>query len=505
MIIPHAPILAIFIPLFAAFLMPLIGLLASRRGIKHAKEWFAIAVVLVELGVVASMFPTIQAGQIITYRLGNWVPPMGIVLAIDGFNLLVAMIVAGLSALIVIYSFAYMERDTGLDQYYTLLFLVLAGMMGITLTGDIFNLYVFFEIMAIASYALVAFRRKWQSIEGSIKYMIVSSFGTSLILIGIALLYSMFGTLTIADLMQKLPLEQVSNLFVPLALFVTGFGIKIAMVPLHMWMPDAYQAAPSAVSALLSGATGAVGVYAMTRVVYMLYGAFGVGILFIVLGLVSMVLGGLMALVQIDLKRLLAYSGISQMGYTLLGLGLGTVLGIQGALFHLFNNAIYKTLLFLVAGAVVYRVGTSNMDELGGLWKNMPKTAILFTIGGLAISGVPPFNGFASKWTIYMAGVELGELGYWPGYLFTIVALIMSALTLAYFLKAINSIFLGPRPKHMSDVKEIPLSMMIPIVILAALCVVFGVLPQLGIEIVRPAQEAIMNSSGYIRAVLGGG
>lgn len=496
--IPHAPILAIMLPLFAAFLTPVVGILARRQGIKRAREWFAIAAVLAEFVIVASMVPAVGGGQVIVYQLGGWQPPWGINLAIDGLNLLVALIVAGISALVLIYSFVYMERDTGLDQYYTLFLLILAGMMGVALTGDIFNLYVFFEIMCIASYALVAFRRNWQSIEASIKYMIVSSLGTSFILLGVALLYGQMGSLNIGDLMQKFGGVVPSNLIVPLGLFMTGFGIKIAMVPLHMWQPDAYQAAPSAIAALFSGATATVGIYAMVRVVYMLFGILGVGMILAGLGLVSMVLGAFMALVQRDLKRLLAYSGISQLGYILLGIGLGTTLGIQGGLFHLFNNAIYKTMLFMIAGTIIYQVGTSNMDKLGGLWNNMPVTAMAFMVGALAISGVPPMNGFASKWTIYVAGIENGQ------YVFTIIALVVSALTLAYFLKAFNSIFLGQRPRHLKNVRETPISMLIPILLLAALCLVFGVLPNLGIELVRPAQEAVMNSSGYISAVLGG-
>jgi len=497
-VIPHAPILAILLPLFAAFLMPVVGILARRRGIKRAREWFAIAAVLAELVIVASMLPAVVGGQVLVYQLGGWQPPWGINLAIDGLNLLVALIVVGISALVAIYSFVYMERDTGLDQYYTLFLLILAGMMGVTLTGDIFNLYVFFEIMCISSYALVAFRRNWQSIEASIKYMIVSSLGTSFILLSVALLFGQVGSLNIGDLMQKFGGVVPSTLIVPLGLFMTGFGIKIAMVPLHMWQPDAYQAAPSAVAALFSGATTTVGIYAMVRVVYMLFGILGVGMILAGLGLVSMVLGAFMALVQRDLKRLLAYSGICQLGYILLGIGLGTTLGIQGGLFHLFNNAIYKTMLFMIAGTIIYQVGTSNMDKLGGLWNNMPVTAMAFMIGALAISGVPPMNGFASKWTIYVAGIEEGQ------YVFTIIALVVSALTLAYFLKAFNSIFLGQRPKHLKNVKETPISMLIPILLLAALCLVFGVLPHLGIELVRPAQEAVMNSGGYISAVLGG-
>ncbi len=511
--IESAPILAIALPLFTAFLMPVAGLLSKRYNVRIC-DWLATVAVVGTLLLVASMVPAVLSGRILVYRIGGWPSPWGISLAIDGLNLLVALIVASVAALVTIYSVTYMRSDTRRDLYYTLFMLATTGMIGVTLTGDIFNLYVFFEIMCIASYALVAFRRNWQSIEASIKYMIVSSLGTSFILLGVALLYGLVGSLNIAHLAQNLPLLPASTLILPLTFFVIGFGIKIAMVPLHMWMPDAYQAAPSAVAALFSGATATVGVYAMVRVVYMLFGAFGIGAMFAGLGLVTMVLGALMALVQRDLKRLLAYSGISQLGYILVGIGLGNLAaadptnlaaihGVQGGLFHLLNNAIYKTMLFMIAGALVYRVGTSDMDRLGGLWKNMPVTGTMFAVGALAISGVPPFNGFASKWTIYVAGVEAGQSGYWPGYLFTIVALITSALTLAYFLKAFNNIFLGQRPGHLTDVKETPRSMMFPIMILAVLCIVFGVLPQLGIDIIRPAQEAVMNSSGYIHAVLG--
>ncbi len=497
--IPHSPILAIFIPLFTAFLMPLMGIAAKKYKIKFLKEGFAVAMVLLELIVVFSMVPDVQGG-VVTYWLGNWQPPVGITLAIDGLGLLTAMIIAGISALVVVYSVTYMKREGGLSQYYTLIFLLMGGMMGIALTGDLFNLYVFFEIMSISSYALVAFRRKWQSIEASIKYMIVGSLGTSFILIGITLLYGMAGTLTMAHLMPRLALLPASSLLVPLVFIIVGVGIKLAIIPLHMWLPDAYQSAPSSISALFSGASAAVGVYTMIRIVYMIFNTAGVGLMLAGLGVVTMVVGALMALMQKDLKRLLAYSGISQMGYILLGVGVGTALGIQGGLFHMLNNALYKTMLFLIAGAIIYRVGTSNMDRLGGLWKNMPITAILFTIGALAISGVPPFNGFASKWMIYIAGVEAGGIGY----AFTAIAILTSALTLAYFIKAINSIFLGQRPKNLAEIRETPRLLLVPIVILGVLCVVFGILPQLGVDFVRPAQEAVMNTNGYITTVLGG-
>lgn len=502
--IAHAPILAIVVPLFAAFLTPVVSIVAKRFGVERARDWFVVGAAILMLLIVASMAPAVWRGEVLVYKLGGWSPPWGINLAVDGLNLLVALIIASVVSLIAIYSVVYMERDNGLEKYYTLLMLVTAGCMGVTLTGDVFNLFVFFEIMSISSYALVAFRRNWDSVEAGIKYMIIGSLGTSFILLSITLMYGLVGSLNIADLAGKMatikatqPLPMVVPLM--LTLFVVGFGIKIAMVPLHAWLPDAYQAAPSAVSALLSGATTTVGVYAMLRVSYMLFGALAIGTMFIILGLVTMVVGGLMALVQRDLKRLLAYSSISQMGYILLGVGFGTAMGIQGGLFHLLNNAIYKVLLFMCAGAIIYRVGTSNLDELGGLGKNMPITATLFVVGALAISGVPPFNGFASKWTIYVAGIEAGQ----P--ICTAIAVVMSALTLAYFLKAINLMFLGQRPEHLREVKEAPLLMLFPMLMLAAFCVVFGILPGLGIDLVRPAQGAVMNQLDYIGSVMGAG
>jgi len=503
-LIAHAPILAIVVPLFAAFLTPVVSIVAKRFGVERARDWFVVGAAILMLLIVASMAPAVWRGEVLVYKLGGWSPPWGINLAVDGLNLLVALIIVSVVSLIVIYSVVYMERDSGLEKYYTLLMLVTAGCMGVTLTGDVFNLFVFFEIMSISSYALVAFRRNWDSVEAGIKYMIIGSLGTSFILLSITLMYGLVGSLNIADLAGKIEAIKATQplpMIVPLmlTLFVVGFGIKIAMVPLHAWLPDAYQAAPSAVSALLSGATTTVGVYAMLRVSYMLFGALAIGTMFIILGLVTMIVGGLMALVQHDLKRLLAYSSVSQMGYILLGVGFGTALGIQGGLFHLLNNAIYKVLLFMCAGAIAYRVGTSNLDELGGLGKNMPITATLFVVGALAISGVPPFNGFASKWTIYVAGVEAGQ----P--ICTAIAVIMSALTLAYFLKAINLMFLGQRPEHLRDVKEAPPLMLFPMLVLAVFCVVLGILPSLGMDLVRPAQGAVMNQLGYIGSVMGAG
>lgn len=501
--IPHAPILVIVLPLFGAFFTPVVGILARRYNLKNAVEIFAIAVMIAVFVMVASMAPTVWGGQFITYQLGGWSPPWGINLAVDGLAIQMALMIAGLSTLVIIYSAAYMKRDSGLSYFYALVLLVIAGMMGTVLTGDIFNFYVFLEIMSVGSYALVAFRRNSESIEAGLKYLFIGSLGTSLILLSIAMLYGIVGSLNIADLGAKLTLyggAVPTGLVVSLALFVTGVMIKVAMVPFHVWLADAFTAAPTAISALLAGPAAVVGIYWVARLPYLPFGM-PVGIILVSLGLLSMIIGVLMALTQRDFKRMLAYHVISQKGYMVLGIGLGTfgaTLGAQGGLFHLLNHSTYKSMLFMCAGAVLFRTGSQKFDELGGLGKKMPITALTFLIGALAISGIPPLNGFASKYTIYLAGMQAGQ----P--LITAIAVLVSALTFASFFKAFSSVFLGQEHERFKEIREVPKSMLFPMLAMAVLCIIIGLLPALGFNVAGPAQAAAENSAGYISHVIGG-
>jgi len=504
--IPHAPILAIVLPLFAAFLMPLVGLLSKRYNAAKACDWFAIAAMIGTILLVADMAPTVWGGHILTYKLGGWSPPWGINLAIDGLSIQMALMIAGLGTLVIIYSAGYMQRDTRKDLFYALTLLAITGMMGIVLTGDIFNFYVFLEIMSVSSYALIAFRRDSNAIEAGIKYLFIGSLGTSLILMSVAMLYSFVGSLNIADLGAKLATYREGAQPVPailiasLALFVTGVMIKVAMVPFHAWLADAFTAAPTTISALLAGPGAVVGIYWVARLPYLPFGL-PVGIILISLGLLSMVVGVLMALTQHDFKRMLAYHVISQKGYMVLGIGLGTlgsVLGAQGGLFHLLNHSTYKCMLFMCAGAVLFRTGSQKFDELGGLGKNMPVTALTFLIGALAISGIPPLNGFVSKYIIYLGGVEAGL----P--IVTAIAVLVSALTFASFFKAFSSVFLGQRSERLRETQEAPKLMLFPMLMMAVICVAIGLLPALGFNIVGPAQSAAENSARYISQVIGG-
>jgi len=509
MIVDDLTILAIVVPLIGGFLTPLMGMLGRKVGSPKVRDYFAL---LVSIVTVVFMFyigkAVIGQGQMLTYSLAGRLAPWGINLAVDGFAFLAGLVGSSVTLVAVVYSLGFMEQGHGLDKYYLLLLILSAGMIGVSFTGDIFNLYVFFEIMSLTSYGLVAYYRDGKALEGAFKYLVIGALGTVAILLGIGVLYGMVGTLNIADLSVRLGAIQAASGFTSpmmfaLGLFIAGFGIKIGMIPLHVWLPDAYQAAPSSITAAFAGGTAVVGVYALLRSTFMLFGAVDMSTIFVFLGFVSMIVGAFMALVQTDLKRLLAYSGVSQMGYILVGVGVGGLgaglIGVEGGLFHMLNNAIYKSLLFLCAGVIVYKVGTTDMDKLGGLSSEMPVTTLTFLIGALAIAGIPFFNGFASKLQIYFATLQVNPL-------FTIISVVISALTLAYFLKALGEVFLGQPTEEVkesiAESKSIPKKMLIPMVFLAFLCVLLGVLPQLGLEIVEPASEALLSRVEYVEEVL---
>jgi len=501
-VIPHAPILAIVLPILGGFLSPVVGIIGKKYGRKRAPGIFALLIMGIVCVLVASMAVDIWAGNFVVYELGGWTPPWGINLAVDGLGAQMAVMIVGLGILVFLYSISYMEKEDGLGNFYALMLIVIAGMLGIVFTGDMFNFYVFLEIMSVGFYALVAFKRTPEGIEGGLKYLFIGSIGTASILISIAMLYGLVGSLNIADIGAKLMLYSGNvppALVLAFALFVTGVMVKVAMVPFHTWLPDALTGAPTVISALLAGPAAVVGIYWVARLPYLPFGM-PVGIILVALGLLSMVVGVLMALVQRDFKRMLAYHVISQKGYMVLGIGLGTlgsVLGAQGGLFHLLNHSTYKCLLFLCAGSVLLRARSQKFDELGGLAKRMPFTATMFLVGALAISGIPPMNGFVSKYCIYVSGIELGQ-----GWV-TAIGVLVSALTLASFLKAFSSVFLGQLPSKLGRVTEAPGPILVSMGVMAAVCVIIGLLPAIGFNVVGPAQAAAENSVSYIGHVLG--
>ena len=488
--IPLVAPIAIY--LFAAFTMPFANILGRKP-----RNIYAILLALAALGSVALLYSEAMAGTA-TYWFGNWEPAGGIVygitLAMDAFSWLMLSAISVLGLAVVVYSHKYTEKDESQYKYFALLFLLCAGMSGVVMTGDLFNLFVFLEISALSAVGLVAFRGEKNALAASFNYLVLASIATAFILIAVMLLYAETGTLNLADVASRMQDNFVVQF--ALALFIAGFAIEAALLPVHNWLPDAHSGAPSAVSALLSGAVVKMGVYGLLRVLFTLYIIAGANGLLLVLGLASMIGASFLMLRQSDIKRLLAYSTVSNVGFIIFGVGLGTFAGMSGALFHLVNHALFKGLLFLAAGAVIMQVKTRDMNSMGGLAKKMPWTMLAFAVGALAASGVPPFNGFASKWVLYNASFEISPL-------LTALALFASALTLAAMMKAFSGAFLGKMPHELSHVKEVPRSMLASMLLLALLCIVMGLFPDFVLEkVVNPAVNALLSPEIYAKAVL---
>lgn len=462
--------LVVAVPLGGAFLTALLGRKASR--LPGALGFLAT---LVTLLLCLWSICIIQRQQMIVYPVGKWLPPVGIVLVLDGLTAFLLVTVNVVAFLVAVYSLDYIDRFTGKWQFYSLFLLMLTGMNGVIVTGDLFNLFVFLEIAAVASYALVAFGTERHALEAAFKYAVMGSIGSAFILLGVALLYGAASTLNMADMAQALAAGQATHTtLVVSGLFLVGFGLKAAAVPFHAWLPDAHPSAPAPISAMLSGVLiKALGVYALCRVFYnVLLTAPRQEVRNIVmfLGVCSMVIGVFLAIGQWDMKRLLAYHSISQIGYVLLGIGLGTPMGLAGGLFHLFNHSIFKSLLFLNSGAVEYATGTRDLRKMGGLAARMPVTSSTTLVASMSIAGIPPFNGFWSKFLIILGAVQAGRYGYasW--------AVLASVLTLASFMKVMKYAFAGKLNPACEHVKEAPFYMKASMIGLAVICVLGGLL-----------------------------
>ncbi len=462
-------ILFVVLPLVVAGILPLVGKL-SRRVLPDLLANATMLFLLV-YGAVAGR-ALIAGGPVL--QQSPWLgEAVNIRLALDGFSLfmLVAISLVGLAASL--FSIDYMEHYGAKGNYYALYLVMIAGMNGLVLSTDLFSVYIFLEVAAVASYALVAYGLGRDELEAAFKYLMLSVVASAFVVAAIAVIFGMTGSLDFAAVAIALKeLNAGAVVGVAAAFFILGFGLKAALVPFHAWLPDAHPSAPAPISAVLSGLLIKVsGVYAMTRI---FFGVFGLtpalsGVLML-LGTVSMVVAAFLALGQKDMKRMLAYSSISQVGYVVLGIGIGTPLGIAGGLFHLFNHALAKGLLFLTSGSVQQATGTRDMDDMGGLAKRMPVTAVTNLIGSLSIAGVPPLNGFWSKLLIIVALVQAGH----P--VFAVIAVLASVLTLWYYLIMQRKAFFGKLNEKWAAVKEAPFWMTAATVLLALLCVGIGIL-----------------------------
>lgn len=491
MILPYY----IIIPLLAAFL---ISLIAGKKD-----NWAVIlSVIAVSALLILSLFSFISMKEeTITYSMSAWSIPYGIVLVQDALTSFILVMVSIISFTSLIFSIQYI-RHLSMDwKYYSLFMLLVTGMNGVIITGDFFNLYVFMEIALFSAFALVAYGSRAEEFEAAFKYAVMGSVSSFLILAGIAIAYSATSTLTMAKVAEILPAVDQKIVFWIGALFMAGFGLKAAAMPFHAWLPDAHSSAPAPISSMLSGVLiKALGIYVMIRIFYNVFNAPEIFMqIFLVLGTISIINGVFLAIGQWDMKRLLAYHSISQIGYILLGMGIATPLGILGAVFHLFNHAIFKSLLFYNAGSVEMALGTRDLRKMGNLMKLLPTTSQTSLIASLSISGIPPFNGFFSKLIIIIAALQAGLPWY------AVFAIIGSLLTLASFMKVQRYGFKGETIIESSE-NKIGWRMNAAMITLAVLCVVTSLMIVPGIQEVTldPVVKVIADKTEYIQLVLGG-
>ena len=504
----HFPIYSIMVLFLGAFLIVVFG---QNKIFRHT---VALLATFASFFFMAMLFkPVMLEGETIAYWLGNRVPAggyaIGIALEVDALSLFFGLLVSCVVFIACIYSIQYMGHDHNVPQYYTLFLMLAGGVMGLVLSGDLFNMFIMVEILTFAAVALTAFRNTANgALEAAFKYLVVGCIGSTCILAGTIMLYAQVHTLNLAQMSALIPGNLSTATKVAFALLFIGFCTKAFLVPFHPLAADAHGAAPASVSVLISGVLTKSGIYGIIRLVYFLFQTMNlrpIQFMLVFVGSVSMFVCVTMALAQHDFKRLLAFHSISQIGYVLTAVGLSTALGISAGLYHAMNHTIFKGLLFLAAGAVLHETGTTDLDRLGGLSKRMPHTTVLFLIGAASISGIPPFNGFASKWLIYQAAylraVETGSIGY---LLVTIIALVTSTLTLASFVKVSQSVFFGRLPDEFKDVKEVPFGMRLAMSLFAILCVLTGLLPELVTKVLTgPAAQAVLNPVRYIAAARG--
>jgi proton-translocating NADH-quinone oxidoreductase chain N len=481
--------------LAASPLIYLAGRLGQRLGLRSLSPALGLLVLLVAwLPFTMAVFE-LDGQAALAYTLGS------VTLQLDGLSLLLAAVALGLGTLVTLYSGPYLAGEDGQEKYYAMLVAMVGVMIGLGCAADLFNLWIWFEAMAVSSYLLVAFYHEQPaSLEAGLKYLVQSSAGSVLVLVGISVVFSQAGSLSLSAL-RTLP--STTLCLAAGALFVIGFGVKAALVPMHTWLPDAHSQAPSGISAMLSGVVIEAGLIALLRVISNLMGVTpSWGPILMGFGALNMLAGNLLALQQTQVKRLLAYSSLAHVGYMLAGLGIalysGQAAGAQGAFFHLFNHGLMKGLAFLAAGALLYSLHLAVGDhapltvtDLAGASRRYPLAALAFSVAVLALGGLPPLAGFMSKWQIFVAGFDTQN--GWIGALVVFAAL-NSVLSLAYYAPLINAVYrLEPSPAVRAG-RAMPRLMGAPLVILALAVIALGFWPSLLNWLTLPAGQALLKA-----------
>ena len=474
----HLPALQVVIPLLAA---PLCFLLRKEAFVRV----FTIAVSFTCFAISASLLGRVLDGQVLVYEFGGWARPYGIEYRVDILNAFVLVVVSAITAVVFLAGPDQARRAIPVGReylFYAAALLCLTGLLGVTITGDVFNIFVFLEISSLASYILIALGRSRRALMAGFSYLIMGTIGATFLLIGIGLMYQMTGTLNMVDMAERLKdVSQTRTVHVALAFVVVGISIKLAVFPLHQWLPNAYSFAPPLVSAFLASTATKVAYYLLIRFCFGLFGVtlvfetVRIDLLLLPLSVAAMFVGSIAAIYQTDFKRLLAYSSIAQIGYMTLGLSLATEAGVSAGLIHVFNHALMKGALFLVAACVTWRMGGTKIEAMKGLGQRMPITMAAMIVAGLALVGVPGTVGFVSKWALVSAALEKDAI--------FIAFLIMasSVLALVYIWKLVEVVYFAT-PEADIEKKEAPLRLLIPTWILAGASIYFGIFSSFAVD-----------------------
>ncbi len=482
---------AIILPLLTAFFLELYKLYSDKIFYSLVIASTVIYLYLLIIVINNSYPPKI-------YSIGDW-GLLGINLMVDPFTAILLLIISILFTIVIIFSLKYININK--HKFFILIFIMTAGIAGMVLTADLFNLYVFLEVSSLSSYALVAVKKTDKAIEGSFKYLIMSTFGSFFILLATILCYYLCGTLNMAEIaleFKNIPLMIKTTI---MAFFLFGYGIKIGLVPLHAWLPDSYESSPIPYNVLSSGLVMKSAIYALIRVLYTIFGVevlaesgiLNIGVLW---GVITFIIAHTLAFQQSNLNRLLAYSSLAQIGYITVGLFLGSEGGLIAGNFHVLNHAIMKGTLFLVLAIFSYSMNANEIEEIKGLGYKFPGLSFIFVVAALAIVGLPPFNGFVSKWFIVEAAIK-ADFVYAAFFI-----LVGTFLSLTYYLKVIIKLYTKTEDKILN--KKPDLSLNLPTFFLGSLCILFGIVPSLPLSLINNIPKFLLDNSEYIRILLGG-
>lgn len=487
----HLPALQIVLPLMSGPLC----ILFRRPG---AAWLWATVVSLAAFVMALLLLAQVVAGGPFSYEIGNWPAPWGIEYRVDMLSGLMLVLVSGIGVMTVIYSrqsiIAEIEEGR-IYLFYITYLLCLTGLLGMLITADAFNVFVFLEISSLSSYAMISLGRDRRALTAAYNYLVLGTIGATFYVIGIGMLYMATGTLNMADIARVLA-ETPTNrtIIVAVAFLLVGLSIKLALFPLHKWLPSAYAYAPSVVTTFLASTATKVSLYVMIRIFFTVLGGAPLladrmwAELLIPLALLGMFSASTVAIFQKDLKRMLAYSSVAQIGYMALGIGMASVTGVTAGIVHIFNHALIKGALFMALGCVFLRLGSVRIESIQGLGRQMPFTFVAFAIAGLGLIGVPLTAGFVSKWWLMIAAFEKG---WWP---IAVLIVLSSLLAVIYVWKVVEAAFLRPLPAASTHVREAPLGMLIPLWVMVGLTIWFGIDTTWSVDIARAAATALLGA-----------